>query len=125
MYIKHELLAVEINIEHQFKEFICVKINLANNDKLLIACIYRSASDVENYKLLNDLLLCISKLEESFTHMLITGDFNFRNINWERWEAKDMVSQNFLECVRDCYLEQIVEQPTRYRVNQEPSWRWT
>ncbi|XP_071160777.1 uncharacterized protein [Mytilus edulis] len=122
MYIKQELQAVEITFNHDFKEFTCAKINLMNNDKLLVGCIYKSPSSTEeNHRLLNELLLKISNLEEKYTHILLTGDFNFPSINWETWSAKDSISENFLECIRDCFFQQMVDQPTRYRINQEPS----
>ena len=123
IYTRSELKAVEINIEHEFSEYVCIKINLKENDKLLVACFYRSpSSDDENYELLNNFLLQISKLEEeSFSHILITGDFNFPSINWEKVEARDKVSVNFIECIRDCFFEQVVDKPTRFRIGQEPS----
>ncbi|CAG2209849.1 unnamed protein product [Mytilus edulis] len=122
IYVKQELQAVEIDIKHEFKEYVCLKINLVNNDKLLVGCIYKSpSSSEEQHKALNDLLVKISKLEDSYSHVLLTGDFNFPDINWETWSAKDNISTNFLECIRDCYYQQMVDKPTRYRINQEPS----
>ena len=46
---------------------------------------------------------------------------NFPAINWENSETRDSVSSNFLECIRDCFFEQIVDKPTRFRIGQEPS----
>lgn len=60
-------------------------------------------------------------MENSFSHILLTGDFNFPSIDWNAWSSRDSVSQNFLECTRDCYLQQVVDLPSRYRINQEPS----
>ncbi|VDI66054.1 Hypothetical predicted protein [Mytilus galloprovincialis] len=70
MYIKQELQAVEKTFKHEFKEFTCAKINLINNDKLLVGCIYKSPSSTEeNHRLLNELLLKISNLEEKNIHI--------------------------------------------------------
>lgn len=123
IYVRQGLKAVEVGISHEFKEYVCIKINLAGNDKLLVACIYRSPSSAdENYELLNDLLQHISNLEEeSFSHILITGDFNFPSIVWDKCESRDKVSLNFIECIRDCLFEQVVDKPTRFRIGQEPS----
>ena len=123
IYVKSELKAVEIDINQHFSEYCCIKINLKDNDKLLVVCVYRSpSSDIENYDLLNKLLKQISILEEeSFSHILITGDFNFPAINWEKNVTRDTVSSSFLECIRDCYFEQVVDKPTRFRIGQEPS----
>jgi hypothetical protein len=42
VYIKQDLRAVEVNIDHDFKECVLVKVNLRNRDKLLVGCIYKS-----------------------------------------------------------------------------------
>jgi hypothetical protein len=50
---------------------VLVKVNLRNRDKLLVGCIYKSlSSSDENHDKLNELLLYISKLEDSYTHIL-------------------------------------------------------
>jgi hypothetical protein len=60
-----------VNIDQYFKECILVKVNLKNRDKLLVGCIYKSSSSSdENHDKLNELLLYISKLEDSYTHIL-------------------------------------------------------
>ena len=66
VYIKQDLTAVEVNIDHDFKECVLVKVNLRNTDKLLVGCIYKSpSSSDENHDKLNELLLHVSKLEDS------------------------------------------------------------
>ena len=83
VYIKQDLKAVEVNIDHDFKECVLVKVNLRNRDKLLVGCIYKSpSSSDENHDKLNELLLYISKLEDSYTHILLAGDYNFPDIDW-------------------------------------------
>ena len=64
VYIKQDLKAVEVKIDHDFKECVLVKVNLRNRDKLLVGCIYKSpSSSDENHDKLNELLLHVSKLE--------------------------------------------------------------
>ena len=122
VYIKQDLKAVEVNIDQDFKECVLVKLNLRNRDKLLVGCIYKSpSSSDENHDKLNELLLYISKLEDSYTHILLAGDYNFPDIDWNSWTSKEKTSLNFLECIRDCFFQQVVENPTRYRINQESS----
>ena len=53
--------------------------------------------------------------------MLITRDFNFPDIDWNNWTAKNNYSADFLECLRENFLHQMVESPTRVRNNKEPS----
>ena len=122
IYAKQELQATEITVNHEIKEVVSISINLVNNDKLFVCCFYRSSSSSEtNCVLLNDLLCNLSNIENSFSYILLTEYFNFPSIDWNTWSARDSVSQNFLECIRDCYLQQVIDQPTRYRLNQEPS----
>ena len=68
--------------------------------------------------------------------MLIGGDFNFKEIDWENefvlgnhpevdgddetTGAKQHIS-NFMETLQDLYLKQHVTEPTRYRHSEEPS----
>lgn len=122
IYVKQALNAVELKIESNFKEHVWVKINLKNCDKLLVGCLYKSpSSDEENLQELNKLLNQASKLEDRFSHILITVDFNFPKIDWADWRGKDEIDMKFIECIRDCYFDQLVDKPTRYRINQEPS----
>ena len=58
----------------------------------------------------------------SFSNILIIGDFNLPEIDWDLWitsRSENHVSFNFLECVIDNFLEQAVTHPTRW-VNDEP-----
>lgn len=122
IYTKHNLNAVEIDIDTDFRECVFVKINLKDDNRMLVGCLYRSPSADDNcHSQLNNLLLKISSLEKNFSHILITGDFNYPNINWDTWSSSDNVGRDLLECVRDCYFYQLVDKPNRYRVGQEPS----
>ena len=58
------------------------------------------------------------------THILIMGDVNFREIDWNNEETsvgEDHLATIFLESVRDTYLHQHVKEPTRYRSDNIPS----
>jgi hypothetical protein len=37
----------------------------------------------------------------TFSHIVTTGDFNYPDIDWELWNAKEESSLSFIECVRD------------------------
>ncbi|VDI61927.1 Hypothetical predicted protein [Mytilus galloprovincialis] len=113
IYVKRELKAVEVNIESEFKEHVWVKINLKDNDKLLTGCIYKiPSSDKTNHENLDELLMKVSRLEEIFGRLLVAGDVNFPKINWAQWEAGDETDLKFIECIRDCYFDQLVDKPT-------------
>ena len=60
---------------------LCCKIQLRQGDKLVICSIYRNPnSDRENNSLLLHLFKTLSDSKTS--HLLILGDFNYRNIDW-------------------------------------------
>ena len=58
------------------------------------------------------------------SHLIIMGDFNYRNINWKSWSTiSDNTQSNdnkFIECLRDDFLFQHVNNPTRGRGSDTP-----
>ena len=117
-----------IQIEHKFNfEEICLlEVRLRGGDVLLFGCCYRSPTATEtsgdNNIQLNRLLMYISR--KTYTHKCIVGDFNYRNINWSSWTTShsvDSTEAKFIEAVRDSYLSQHGEHPTRRRGNDDPS----
>ena len=121
LFVKNELGAVEVESGSRFKESVWVKINLRGNDKLLVGCIYKSpSSSEENLSLMNDMIRNINSTQV-YSHVLVVGDFNFPDIDWNTWNSRDRFCQEFIESLRDSYLEQMVEKPTRFRINQNPS----
>ena len=51
------------------------------------------------------------------TFYFIMGDFNYPNINWERWNCKgssDSPDSKFMEYLQDNYMFQYVTKPTRW-----------
>ena len=49
------------------------------------------------------------------------GDFNYPEINWSTWSSDKDEQTTFVETIRDCFLFQHVSEPTRGRINNEPS----
>ena len=96
-----------------------IEIALHASQKLLLGCIYRSPRSTyeNNMKLLNAMQKACSK---SGSYLLILGDFNYPDIDWANWNAHSGSSRDFLENARDCFLQQHVLTPTRFRQNQEP-----
>ena len=45
------------------------------------------SSNAESLEELNKLIIEISKMKE-FSHLLITGDFNFTKIDWKTWTSR-------------------------------------
>ena len=98
---------------------------LKGNDKLLIGCIYRSEGGMsENNRSLNNLLK--EATQKRYTHLLIMGDFNYKDIKWnQNWSTPGLSESSeeflFVENLRDCYLYQHIIKPTRTRQGQELS----
>ena len=95
-------------------------LKLANNDILLVGCIYRSpnSSQLQNSRV-NDQIVKASLAKAS--HVMILGDFNHPEINWKTQSCASPRSHPanlFLESVRDSFLTQHVFEPTHYRGSQ-------
>ena len=52
--------------------------------------------------------------------MIITGDFNYKNIDWENQFVSNGHKHllDFIETLQDCFLHQHVTEPTRFRDNE-------
>ncbi len=96
-------------------------IKLRGQDKLLLGNIYRSPNH-DNTNQLCDLLKEVKEHKPS--HLLITGDFNYREIQWKDGHVdapEKHIAHTFYDTVQDLYLIQHVEEYTRYREGQRPS----
>ena len=78
---------------------------------LLLGIVYRSPnnSNDENDRL-NKVL---KKLNDEQKEIMIIGDFNYRDIDWETMQTSSSRSEAFMEVVMDNLLIQHVTQPTR------------
>ena len=89
---------------------------------ILMGGIYKSpSSNLDYHKNLNNLISQASNMV--FDHLIILGDFNFPEINWETWSVNKSITHPsflFVECVRDNYLSQHISGFTRYRQGQDP-----
>ena len=128
IYTKCALKASPVDFGNScsFAESCWCEIRLGNSDKLLVGCVYRSP----NSDIVNNTTLCatcsLRKIceDNSFSHLLICGDFNLPDIDWGQGTSPDSTCHPaflFMECVRDCYLTQHVDQPTHFRGEQRPN----
>ena len=66
-------------------------------------------SEENNTQLLNT-IGSVSKFK--YTHIVITGDYNLPDINWDLWTTKSENPNNiclkFIECLRDNFMFQHV-----------------
>lgn len=121
-----EKSVVQIKPTVKFEEVCLLEFKLRGGDKLLFGCFYRSPtpSDLsdKNNEDLNSLLKSISN--KKYSHVCFVGDFNFKDINWSNCttvHSEISKESRFIETVRDCYLTQHIERPTRRRGNDNAS----
>ena len=121
-----EKSTIQIRSSQDFQEVCLIEIRLRGGDTLLFGCCYRSPTTTESTDANNEnlirLMKCISL--KNYSHVCIVGDFNYKSINWSSWTTKlseNSIEAKFIEGVRDSYLYQHVESPTRIRGNDDPS----
>ena len=124
IYVKSHLQASTHQFtESSFEEAVWCVINLEGQDKLLVGAIYRSPNSTpSNNKKLISLLHQVQ--DKNFRHILIMGDFNYKNINWNTFQSDlgpNSATSTFSASLQCLGLFQHVKQPTRYRNNQNPS----
>ena len=128
MYIKHGVDYKLYDFPNELQgleEHVTILVNLKGKDKLLCSTLYRrGASTTENNKILLKFIKHVA-LVESFSHLVLMGDINLKNIDWENMfcsiDNPDDYSNQFLDTLRDAFLFQHVTEPTRQRGGDEPS----
>ena len=121
MYVADEQESEIIEIDSLFKEVLLIQIKCKTGCNLLVGCIYRSPSSTAD----NDSLLChlINQIcAYRNSEPIIMGDFNFRDIDWDKWDSTttNKGENLFLSNLRDNFLFQHVHTPTRARGSQTP-----
>jgi hypothetical protein len=98
LYLDNKLEATEIHIKTNFRENLFAKIKLNQTDKLLVGVVYRSPSNrTSEYS--DKLCSLISEAtNKGYSHILIIGDFNYPDIDWENWNTKGDNTNNHEMC---------------------------
>ena len=126
IYTKEDLCVNVVDFTTDFKDHIWAEIHLSDHDSLIIGCIYRSPTKEKDATLNSTMQVCelLSKaVERKNTYLLICGDFNYREIDWEN-ESSDEKNEHlttFINTVQDCFLHHHVTENTRFRLGEEPS----
>src|SRR3989441_2022907 len=109
LYVRNELHPVHKSdlTELNFPESIWCSINCSGENTLIGVC-YRApdSSEIQDkalYSLLN-------RVRDE--RVVILGDFNYPEINWNQYETLD-AAHPFVECMGNNFLFQLVEEPTR------------
>jgi hypothetical protein len=103
-----------------FQECVWCTLETVKDGKVLLGCVYRSpnTSTEENDGLLFQLLK--SDAVSRYEKVCILGDFNFPNVRWDGiWSGEKC--DKILQHVQDAFLIQMVENPTRRRLGQNPT----
>ena len=118
MYIKENVLYSEVEFQTRYCEYLAIKIT-GKGKSLLFVSIYRSpSSSRENCEALLRLMEEINPVRVD--HKIVTGDFNFPEVNWQNYmttESENSISFRFIEKIRDGFLHQHVMEATRFRGN--------
>jgi len=120
IFISQKMHASQVFFDHvNFSDHIWVNIKMHSSDLLLVGCIYRSPYISDSVSSLCELLNKIS----GYTHLLICGDFNLKDITWSDYcgTSNNHHIEPFLESVDSMFLFQHVTEPTRYRLGDTPS----
>ena len=58
----------------------------------------------------NKLLDLINEVcRKKYCNIVITGDFNFSSINWDNMSSTVNLEKQFIDCIQDNYLNQLVK----------------
>ena len=126
IYVKKSLKAQQVCIskeQAQAKETIWVEVTLLEGNTLLIGGIYRSPSNTpEEDKKLYETILSLIK---GRSHVLLAGDFNQPEIDWESETTPASLNNPatvFMDkFVRNSFLYQHVKNHTHFRPQQNPT----
>ena len=123
-YIRDGIDYKEINLGNDFCEYHALEFQINSHETLLTINVYRSGSSSdENTSMLNDLLRKVAR-DKKYKYIVIAGDINFRRIDWPRNYCNSSENSNdflFLEAVKDSFMTQHVDEPTRGRGQDTPS----
>ena len=110
------------NVQGDDSVWCWVKLN--DRTRILVGSIYRSpnCSNNNNELIMNQIMKASEVAGEN--RMLLMGDFNVKEIDWTEDEvigSENSFPFRFNECIKDCFLYQHVQIPTRYKGTQPES----
>ena len=122
IYVKDGLQAEEVKFQTPYDDHLWIEVKLRNDDKLLCGCVYRSPSKDTTKETTSKVCEIIQEATlKNKERLLICGDFNYPEIDWENDYVNTENIKPFIETLQARHLYQHVCNPTRYREGQEPS----
>ena len=120
MYVDKMLKAEPITLTTKVTEILAIRITEGTNHAIIIALVYRSPSS--SHRNNARVRKAIDELVEiNSSELIIMGDFNYKEINWEQDTASGEEQMMFVECIQQNFLTQHVKEITRFRGKDEPS----
>jgi len=89
---------------------VCARVSVCLSVSVVGVCYRSQEADVHEMCQMFDCIRIATELNKS---TIIVGDFNYPGIDWCSLKA-DNTGQKFLKLVLDCFLEQQVQEPTRF-----------
>jgi len=108
-YVDSNLDSSEVSFDSLFKEFIIVEIKETNGVHLTVRDVYRSPNSLcDNDTNLTELINNLCRITKG--DMLIVGDFNLGDIDWEIYTIpnNNLTSQMFIKVLRDNLLTSLL-----------------
>ena len=115
VYIKNHIDFKNVKLQQDYNtESVWIDINLIKEEWVRLGIFYRPP---DNSEYLNDII--IENINESIDNLglekpvIILGDFNLSNINWDNLKGSNSTEDKFINCFQNNFLEQLVNFKTR------------
>jgi len=126
--IKKELMVDQVLYGEGKAELISVKLKI-NEKELTVIVVYvppktGSWTKQEHDIMTEDVLQNLTKILKERKRVILVGDFNCKEINWENYECgggDETWGGRFLNLIMENMMEQKVKESTRYRGDDEPA----
>lgn len=119
MYADKNLKADKIILKSKAVETLVLQIDTEKGGSLIVALIYRAgSSSKDNSKKIREAL---DELASMNAELIIMGDFNYKEINWEEEKGSGKEQDKFIACIQQNMLIQNVKEVTRFRGSDTPS----
>ena len=92
-----------------------ISVSITHRHTIIICTVYIPPNSDSDY--LNSLFLYLSNLITLRDHIILVGDFNFPDINWDTLSGSSLSSKSFCDFVFQNNLSQLVHSPTHLKGN--------
>ena len=126
---KQTIKVAEVKYETEYSENISIQIEVANNKRINVIATYvppktRCWNDERYKNMINRTVDFLDNEIPNNKKVIITGDFNCKEVDWENFETEggeDSWGNRLLRLATNKLLTQWVREDTRIRGNDEPS----